>query len=224
MSIEGERILSKMVPEVIIYIEEEEINLVQTPGSGWKIINPLGLYQWNSEIDLSGISADHLTTFFTGMSLQEPSAFYGVTELPPVPPALVGVNAAYIRVIDTISNVPFDASIPAGMQWEGMAPGFLGSTTNWDDVIMGSWREYVTNSTLSGAVGVMQLNQNGSFGSAEATASRKLYFSRIITTNIANDGDYVNIPACRFVAGSIIAEEKDHEYLMRLKRSSHNEQ
>jgi len=224
MSIEGERIISKMVPELVIIREEDAPVLTQLPGSGWKVINPAGIFQWNDELDLSGISAEHLTAFFTGMSLQEPSAFYGLTEIPPVPPALVGTNASYIRITDTISNVPFDASIAAGMQWEGVAPGYIGSTTNWDDVIMGSWREYVTNSTLSGAEGVMQLNQNGSFGSAEATASRKLYFSRILITNMANDGDYVSIPACRFVAGTIIAEEKDHEYLMRLKRSSHNEQ
>ncbi len=224
MSIQGERILSKMVPELVIYLDGEDPVLNYPPGSGWKVINPAGIYQWNAELDLSGISAEHLTTFFTGMSLQEPSPFVGLTEIPPVPPALVGTNSAYIRVTDTISNVPFDASKQLAMTVEGIAPGFIGSTTNWDDVIMGSWREYVSNTTLQGAVGVLQLNQNGSFGSAEATASRKLYFSRIVATNMASDGDYVNIPACRFVAGSFIAEEKDHEYLMRLKRSSHNEQ
>jgi len=224
MSIEGERILSKMVPELIVIKGETETTMVQIPGEGWQEIIADGIYQWTDELDLSGISAEYLTAFFTGMSLQEPSPFYGLTEIPPVPPAVTATNASYIAITDTISNVPFNAANAAGLQWEGVAPGFIGSTTNWDDVIMGSWREYVSNSTLSGAVGILALNQNGSFGSAEATASRKLYFSRIIRIALSAEGDYVNIPACRFVAGTVIAEEKDHEYLMRLKRSSHNEQ
>ncbi|MCP4124785.1 MAG: hypothetical protein GY751_23845 [Bacteroidetes bacterium] len=224
MSIEGERILSKMVPSVEIIKGEEETVMVQFPGEGWKEIIADSVYQWNDELDLSGISAEHLTAFFTGMSLQEPNPFWGLTVVPPIPPAVTATNGAYIIVTDTISNVPFDASNVAGAEWEGVAPGFIGSRTNWDDVIMGSWREYVSNNTLHGAVGVLQLNQNGSFGSAEATASRKLYFSRIIRIILNAAGDYVVIPACRFVAGSIIAEEKDYAYLMRLKRSSHNEQ
>ncbi len=224
MSIEGERILSKMVPEVVIYYGEETGDIVQFPGEGWKEIIPNFLYQWNDELDLSGISAEHLTTFFTGMSLQEPRGVYGLTEIPPVPPAVLGTNAAFLRITDTISNVPFDASISAGQSVEGLQPGYIGSTTNWDDVIMGSWREFCSNSTLSGAQGVLQPNQGGSFGSAEATASRTLYFSRILVLNLGNEGDWVSIPPCRFVTGTMIAEEKDHEYLMRLKRSSHNEQ
>ncbi len=226
MSIEGERILSKMVPQFTV-VKQEEGNPTlwsQLPGTGWSEIIADRLYQWTDEIDLSGISADHLTTFFTGMSLQEPFPFYGLREIAPVPPALVGTNNAYMIVTDTISNVPFDARNAQITHYEGQTPGFLNSHTDWDDVIMGSWREYVTNTTLTTASAVMQLNQNGSFGSAEATASRKLYFSRIVQMFLDAEGDYAIIPACRFVAGTIIAEEKDHEYLMRLKRSSHNEQ
>ncbi|MCP4124778.1 MAG: hypothetical protein GY751_23810 [Bacteroidetes bacterium] len=219
MSIEGERVLSKMIPQLHAWNSGEGATTLGNDSSGWEVITPNVLYQWTDELDLSGISAEHLTTFFTGLSVQEPMPHAGFR-------MIGGENTCYYVVSDVISNVPFDGNIPTwGGHVEGQTPGFLGTTTNWDDVIMGSWREYVVLKEIAGNIGTMSLNQNGSFGSAEGSASRKLYFTRtVLVSNLSLLGDYVRIPPARFVAGIAIAEEKDHEYLMRLKRSSHNEQ
>jgi hypothetical protein len=218
MSIQGERVLSKMVPPVHVYFESEGVfGLDQTPGSGWEVITPGRVWQWTAVLDLSGISAEHLTAFFTGLSVQEPSPHYGNFG--------IANNVMHSWITDTISNEPFDANIiEAPLDHQGQMPGFLGSTSNWDDVIMGQWRTFVATEDIA-SMGTLRLNQTGAFGSAEASASRKLYFSRILLVSSLNSlGDYYNVPPARFIAGTVIAEEKDHEYLMRLKRSSHNEQ
>jgi len=217
MSIEGERVLSKMIPQLHVYFESEGVfGLNQAPGSGWEEIVPGRVYQWTSVIDLSGISADHLTTFFTGLSVQEPQAHTGNNGNP--------TNVMWAWVTDTISNEPFDASVMELADHQGQLPGFLASTTNWDDVVMGSWRTFTATADIA-SMGTLRPNQSGSFGSGEPSASRKLYFSRILlTTPLTQLGDYYIVPPARFVAGTVIAEEKDYEYLMRLKRSSHNEQ
>jgi len=221
-SIEGERILSKMIPELhAFYNEDPNISgIEQFPGSGWEAIVPNEIYQWHDTLDLTGISKEHLTTFFTGLSVQEPLPYMGSI-------MANANNACWMVVTDCITNKPLDGNIVTlpFSTVEGMTPGFLRSTFDWDDVIMGSWREYVVNQEISGAIGTLSMNQNGSFGSAEGTASNKLYFTRTIKLTPMNLlGDWINIPPARFVAGVAIAEEKDHEYLMRLKRSSHNEQ
>jgi hypothetical protein len=221
MSIEGERILSKMIPQLHVYFQSEGIaGMDQQPGAGWEEIVANQVYQWTSVLDLSGISAEHLTTFFTGLAVQEPAPHTGNKGVPPQ------TNSSWAWITDTISNEPFNANVievPADHQ--GQLPGFLASTTNWDDVIMASWRTFTVNQELSGQIGTLQLNQNGSFGSAEASASRKLYFSRILFLSpMTQVGDFYKVPPARFIAGTVIDEEKEHEYLMRLKRSSHNEQ
>lgn len=218
MSIQGERVLSKMVPPLHVFFESEGVfGLDQTPGSGWEVIIPGRVWQWTAVIDLSGISAEHLTTFFTGLSVQEPTAHYGNVGAP--------TNVMHSWITDTISNEPFDANvIEAPLDHQGQMPGFLGSTSNWDDVIMGSWRTFVATADIA-SMGTLRLNQTGGFGSSEASASRKLYFSRILSLpQLSALGDYYYVPPARFIAGTVIAEEPDYEYLMRLKRSSHDEQ
>lgn len=217
MSIQGERVLSKMIPPLHVYFADEDVYVIdQTPGSGWVEIVPGQVYQWTAVLDLSGISAEHLTTFFTGLSVQEPRGHSGNFGQP--------TNVMHSYITDTISNEPFDANIiEAPLDHQGQMPGFLGSTSNWDDVIMGSWRTFTATSDIA-SMGTLRLNQQGSFGSGEASASRKLYFSRILSLTLTALGDYYHVPPARFIAGTVMAEEKDHEYLMRLKRSSHNEQ
>ncbi len=219
MSIEGERIISKMVPPLHAYHTSESTSGIGDESAGWNVIVPNQIFQWNGVLDLSGLSSEHLTTFFTGLNVQEPYPYSGMTLAGPD-------NICYYLVTDVISNIPFDASIAslAGFV-EGQVPGFLGTTTNWDDVIMGAWREVVVKTEISGNIGAMTINQTGSFGSAEASASNKLYFTRtVVCTNMSLLGDWIKIPPARFVAGIAILEEPTHEYLMRLKRSSHNEQ
>ena len=219
MSIEGERIISKMIPPLHAWNAGEGITGLGSESGGWNVVVPNQIFQWNGVLDLSGISSEHLTTFFTGLNVQEPYPYSGMT--------LAGAdNICYYLVSDVISNVPFDASIASLTGFvEGQVPGFLGTTTNWDDVIMGAWREVVVKTEIAGNIGAMTINQTGSFGSAEASASTKLYFTRtVVCTTLGVFGDWIKTPPARFVAGIAIAEEKDHEYLMRLKRSSHNEQ
>jgi len=221
MSIEGERVISKMIPQLYVaFVDSDTATIEQTPGSGWEEIIPNQLYQWHAVLDLSGISKEHLTTFFTGLSVQEPLPFMGMK--------LTGVdNTMWGLVTDCITNEPLDGNnvtLPF-VSVEGMTPGFIRSNTNWDDVIMGSWRELVVNQEIAGNIGTLTINQNGSFGSAEATASNKLYFTRTLyLTQLGLLGDWIRLPPARFVAGIAIAEEQDYAYLMRLKRSSHNEQ
>ena len=221
MSVEGERVISKMIPQLYVaYLDDGIALMEQTPGTGWDEIIPNQLYQWHSVLDLTGISMEHLTTFFTGLSVQEPLPFMGTR--------LTGVdNTMWALVTDCITNEPLDGNnvtLPF-VSVEGMTPGFIRSNTNWDDVIMGSWRELVVNQEIAGSIGTLSINQNGSFGSAEASASNKLYFTRTLYLSAFGLlGDNIRLPPARFVAGIAIAEEKDHAYLMRLKRSSHNEQ
>jgi len=223
MSIEGERVISKMIPQLYTTFVDETTSLIeQNPGSGWEEIVPHQIYQWHSVLDLTGISTEHLTTFFTGLSIQEPLPFMGKKQS-----AIPGENILWALVTDCITNEPLDANIVTlpFVTVEGQTPGFLSTTTNWDDVIMGSWREIGVNQEFAGHIGTLAINQNGSFGSAEASASRKLYFTRTLyLAPFAVPGDYIRLPPARFVAGIAIAEEKEHEYLMRLKRSCHNEQ
>ncbi len=219
MSIEGERIISKMITPLHAWNVDEGTTGLGAESVGWKVIVPNQIFQWNGVLDLTGLSSQHLTTFFTGLNVQEPYPYSGMTLAGPD-------NICYYLVSDVISNVPFDASIAslAGFV-EGQVPGFLGTTTNWDDVIMGSWREVVVKTEIAGNIGAMTINQTGSFGSAEASASNKLYLTRtVVCTTLGQMGDWIKTPPARFVSGIAILEEPAHEYLMRLKRSSHNEQ
>jgi len=194
-----------------------------TPGAPGTIILSAGAWQtltslagntflfWESSIDLSAYTRKDLTWVTTDKEIQEPGNFK--FNLPTV---------EAVEFIEFVSNTPFNRDrltlIADDLETQNAAPGMMGSRVNFENIIMGRWREFSTDSTI--AAGSAVALKSSSFGSCEPSASGKLYtYCMMKAPLIVVPGQDFFIPGRRFLLAGSAVQEPDLEYVMRLRRS-----
>lgn len=202
-ALEGERTLSLMIPA---YAGVRGASSWST-GEGWSTPGTVDIIFSSNYFDLSGYSADDLTLFPLGVTLQDPGRY-------------LSSNAAVpLQVVDIISQESLSATDMYAWVTANLMPGMLGTTVEWTQMVWGQYRTFLGQATFQGAGTEFLPASGGLFGSASPTTVEKLYCYRFILLPGADNGDQLYIPASRFILSAVIAPENEKAFLMRQKRS-----
>ena len=207
---EGERRLSALHP--ILDITHDGADW--SPAGGWTNLDPLGTrFAHESVIDLSGYAMESLTFFPQAIGLQDPGIYVFKN----------GDAATYagLQVLDIVTTVPMDLDTVANIQVQGIGPGMIGSTAEFETLLFGMYRFFTANTNLP-YPGYQQLERSQRFDSGEPNASDKLFCYRIVTTLTSGPfepGAFLKIPASRQLLGGMFSSESELVYMQRLKRS-----
>jgi len=170
---------------------------------------------YESTIDVN-LALDDLTMFPQVVMLQDPGIY---TKSPdPIPGSLFDS----MQVVDIISVKQLD---PVTLKQDfvtgrGALPGMLGTTDDFNQIIMGTWRLMANNSNLGQQANIMVTVDAGDFSSASPFAQDRLWCYRFlfpITTDLT--GVVCGSPASRFILNVVVGQEDDLPYMMRLKNS-----
>lgn len=176
-------------------------------GAGWT--NPVGLtYIYQTYFDLAGMAQREKTLFFEAATIQE--------ALPPFasPVATAGDG---IIVTDIMSTKPLSEDEAQEYQVNANFAD-SGSHLTFDQTVYGRIR--VFNVDIDNAAGgyYILLGDNQT-GSLEATASDRIYVTRIVAIGSTNSDATHGVGGCRYLLRASAREEEEYAYLMRLKRS-----
>jgi len=169
---------------------------------------------WEGTIDLSALALKDLTYVTLSKEIQEPGNF-----------RLNYATPQRLEFIEFVTNQPMNRArlTLIADEWEQIGeavPGMMNSQINYENIILGRWRQISPDTTLPAASALTL--KSSSFGSSEPSASQKLYsycmvkFDDISTIAPA---DTLFIPGRRFKLAGVATEEGDLQYLMRLRRS-----
>ena len=179
-------------------------------GEGWNSYYAAGTQQWLlyniQTIDLTGYTLQDMTLFPQGILFQD------MDTLP------IGTNmgsAVPVKRVSLVSTTPVtenDLSDFNLAAWH--TPGSLQSTFNLTNILAGRMRTYLQLDTFAGLqpVGVT------TWGAGDSTAGQKLWLvEAYLLPAIASLT--IGLPDSAVLLPSLIAEEPELEYLMRLSRS-----
>lgn len=177
-------------------------------GEGWKSLPPNGFY--NEQIlDLAGLSQEQKTVFFNGIAQQELGN----------PVVLGGAAGDGLHVIDVISSIPLsETSITAMLTYGNFSSGLGIPVPTFEQTIYMNVRDFVVDVDTA-AWGYMVLVSSNQLGSLQPTASDRLYCYRAMYFNQNFTGTASGLNSVRYVIGANPEEEKEYQYLMRLKKS-----
>jgi len=208
MTLEGPRVLDKIFGKAVITNDSEDPPSTGTTivGTGWSQLSQV-VFVRRSYYDLSGYNQDSLTSFISGVDIQE--------EVGPT-----GDMHAYIvdlvttEFVDSASILAahFDNALPDDL------PGFPVSTYDMSQVIYGRTRAY--NPSTNWAPVTIGEYSRSNWGTCSATTADKVHITRILYLDISvpPDGTF-SPPPCNYVMAIIVAKEKELSFLMRQKRS-----
>jgi len=176
-------------------------------GHGWNavLIGTNWVVYKIDTIDLSGYSLQDKTLFPQGVLMQD----MGVT---PTGNTLFNVQRA--TMVSTTPINEGDLTNFSSLTGTWQLPGSSGSTQNLNNILQGRLQYYITLSTFAG---VQQVKES-TWGTADSTAAPLIWLVDAYVIPDA-DGQSLQMPDSAFVIPSIIAEEPELEYLMRLSRS-----
>ena len=168
---------------------------------------------WEGGIDLGAYTLKDLTWVTQAKAIQEPGNFQ-----------LNFASPQRLEFIEFVSNTPFNLArmtlIADNWETGGAVPGMMNSVVNYENIIVGRWRQFSQDTTLPGGSAItLKLD---SFGSSEPSASDKLYSYCLVKFDplgLIQEEDSVFIPGRRFILGGAAVQEGDLEYVMRLRRS-----
>jgi len=201
-----QRILRETIAGVqVTIVSPEDITL---EGGSWQqgtvVIdgNPYLVVFNNGYFDLSGYTNEHQTLFCQSVSIQEN-------------PLVFGVGTAFAAHV--VSSEPLnlaDFEVTSGSRAWAL-PGNMSNTYDLQQIFSGQCLLYTTDTTVNSVRAVA----NGAWGTGNATAREKLYYAVAYAFPLAQGAQFF-IPDTTFVLPSVIAQEPDLEYIMRLKRSA----
>lgn len=161
--------------------------------------------------DLAGMSMEEKTLFFDGMGVQT-----GLL------PSWTGVSQPgdKVTITDIMTSVPLTIDTLTGTDLVYI-PGFPGSRQDFEHVIYGCIRQYVTTTDVGTYGSAVQSNEQ-MFGSGMPTASDRVYSYRFVEGAAGEPGSPITAlttSTARHILTSTPKEEADHVYMMRLLRS-----
>lgn len=176
------------------------------PTSGWRSLNPA---TWVSDtyFDLAGLSMEEKTLFFEGATVQNWLA-----------PALFNITGPGnpIAIFDLMTTSPIsDSALVNLITFGNFAQA---DELTFDQTVYGRARQFVVDVDTQ-AWGSMVLMVDNQVGSLEPTASDRIYSYRLLSIAPLVSGDKLWIYPARHLLRAEGREEKDYQYLMRLKRS-----
>lgn len=179
-----------------------------TSSGGWEVLSgPQGVYHHfvaRTYIDLSGWSAQELTTFTQGIDIQKQlfPVYTGVI------PQMFELDYITTRRItdDELTEIGNDNSLP----------GFHSSTLDLMEMIYGERLSYAVNAQIAGTF--IQVGDDR-FGSGNPTAMDKMHWTRHIVIPAAAPGATLQVYPTNLIVQALTVEEKDLVWLERLRRS-----
>jgi len=207
-ALEGERTLSMMVPAM---------QATRGP-SGWSSSGDWGgtgtsdIMAFHAYIDVAGYTADDLTLFPMGVTLQDPGS-YKVERAGAVPPNVP------LQVLDIITTEVLSMDEVLAWVTANTMPGMLGTTHDWTQIIWGQYRTFMGQVTFATNATEFLAASGSLFGSGSPSTADKLHCYRFILLPGSQALDVVDIPASRFILSAVIAPEDEKAFLMRQKRS-----
>ena len=202
-ALEGERTLSMMVPAL----------QAQRSASGWDSAGDWTgsgtdqVMMYHAYIDTSGYTADDLTLFPLGVTLQDPGRY------------LCSNANVPMQVLDIITTEVLTIAEIQAWLTANTVPGMLGTTHDWSQIIWGQYRTFLGQATFQAATTEYLTASSSLFGSGQPSTSDKLHCYRFLFLDGSAQNDTVGVPSSRFVMNAVIAPESEKAFLMRQKRS-----
>jgi hypothetical protein len=207
-ALEGERTLSMMVPAMT----------AARGASGWSGSGDWGgtgssdIMSFHASIDTSGYTADDLTLFPLGVTLQDPGRYISSN-------AAVPLQVVDIITTETLNSEDVLAWVQATPTGGNTMPGMLGTTHDWMQIVWGQYRTFLPQATFAGFATEFLAANGALFGSGQPTTADKLHIYRYLIMPGSAEGDTIAVPSSRFIMSAVIVSEDEKAFLMRTKRS-----
>jgi len=207
MSIEGPRVLAKILSGVSCSTDGDTGFMENFTGEGWGPVASFMAVQ-RSYFDLSGYNREKLTTFIQATEFQDAG-----------PPTSTDSHMFVVNLITT--EYLEDAEIIS--TYGTVAPGILSSTgfpestLNMEQVIYGSRKTYKTNLAAGAALDFLPLFNIDMWGTGSAVTVDKLHITRLLIGATLNK--LFHVPPVNVVVPVIVGKESTVPFLMRQKRS-----
>ena len=196
---------------IVMSSPEGTITSNSVSGSSWESI-PLtpginvAMMTNRTYVDLSGYALDDLTTFLTGVQVQDART----------PVAAVGAgNLDTIQIYDFLTTRFIKDSELVNYL---AIPGFQPSTMDLQQVVWGRRLSFATNTTVAGTY----INVDSElFGSGNAIASTRLHWTRLLITYPTGPGVTIQVTVypSNLVCQALTGHEMERVYVNRLARS-----
>ena len=178
------------------------------------------LYSHETTIDLSGYAAESLSFVPTAVGIQDPGIYYVLQANGATGPSTL----LFTQVLDIITSVPIDPQVISDLQTFSIGMGMLGSTEDFQSIVMGQYRMMTPSNTLQ-LPAYQQLQRSQRFDSGEPTAADKLFCYRIVkvfaegSAEPWGNGSLIQSPAARQILQGVMTTENELVHLMRMKSS-----
>ena len=206
-ALEGERTMSKMIPEYV-GTYNTGTNLWAF-NNGWESDGSQpGILYHESYFDLTGYELDDLTLMPISATLQDPG-IYLTDEAANRYPRVIEMN---VISQERISPAQMLAAVSANQ-----ALSFPETTQDWNNITFGEWKLKALTTEFANAtlLGDLKINK---FGSGSPCVTKKLWIYRIFFFVPAN-GVELRIPASRMVLSGLVTKEPEMVYIQRLRRN-----
>jgi hypothetical protein len=184
--------------------------------NGWFAIGfgalPAVYYESNIDVNLD---LDDLTMFPQAAILQDPGLYKRTQSVSE------DVNNS-LQVIDIVSIKRLNITqLVSELLNTNTLPGMLGTSDDFNQIVMGSWRLMAVNTNLGLQANIHNTIDHKDFSSASPFANDTLWCYRVLVPNMTvfNPGTELAAPASRFIIEVIVGQEEDLPYMMRLKNS-----
>jgi len=207
MSIEGPRVLAKILSGVRCRSDDVDGAMENITGEGWEAVG-IRLAVQRSYFDLSGYNMDKLTTFIQATEFQDAG-----------PPTSSDSRIFLMDLITTEYLTDAEIIRTYGQAFTGRfgGTGFPHSTLNMEQVIYGSRKTYKANLAAGADFDFLPLFDVDMWGTGSAVTVDKLHITRILQGSGTNF-DYT-APSVNVVVPVIVGKESTVPFLMRQKRS-----
>lgn len=209
MSMEGPRLLNKDIDQVTASLDTVSATFtIAADGSDWIAdyyavgAGAIGVLRWSGYIDLGGYTRES-RTFFPGIPIAQDGGFY----------VLTGGTSLMMWTMITTSPIDEIAMIPTAGGFS--VPGFLGSTTNPDQV---TWGIGSTMAPGSAHNNLLSVQDAWSWGTGSPTATDRLYINKFVHV-VSSEPCSVQLPPTHILVPGIVDGEDDLVYMERLRRS-----
>lgn len=201
------RVLTKTLPGMQVTSDGDPSSPLEWDGNAWQegevTIDGAVYYVLfqNGYFDLSGYTLQDKTLFIQNVILQEC-------------PNLFGTFSAFVSRIVSTTPLPLDAFEKNSASRTWALPGHSENTYNMDNIVYGDCTLWTNDSTVSSSVPLTK----SVWGTGDSTAADKLYIAVAIAIYKGTTQQII-YPDTTFVIPSLIGEEPELEYMMRLSRS-----
>jgi len=207
MSIEGPRVLAKILSGVSCQTDGDTGFMENFTGEGWEAVGTHLAVQ-RSYFDLSGYNREKLTTFIQATEFQDAG-----------PPTSDDSHMVIVNLITTeyLDDAEIIRTYRTAAPGTFTATGFPESTLNMEQVIYGARKTYKANLAAGVALDFLPLFNIDMWGTGSAVTVDKLHITRILVGFTINKLYFV--PPVNVVVPVIVGKESTVPFLMRQKRS-----